>query len=686
MESISEIIELINLNFLEKAKKKILLQLKKNNDNFNLINILCVILLKQKKYYEAINYYKKIINSKFINHSFFNNLASAYLGLEDYNNAIVYLTKAIKIKIDYYQAYNNLGIAYSRLDNFKKAIESYEQSIKIKNDYSDAHNNLGLTYQKIENFEKSINCYNNAIKFDEKFLDAYLNRGTVFLIIDKYKHAFSDFKKALILKPDCKEALIKIGDVLIKDKKILEALVNYKKAYDIDPDSIGLLGKIIHAKLTICEWSNYNKLRDEINKKISSKKDVISPSQNIYINDDLRIQQQLLATNLEKLNKKKYPSAEIKFSLKKNKKIKIAYFSTDFKTHAVSYLIKDLFKLHNKEEFEIYGFYIEDFIDDVNKELTKYFDQFFFVKNLTSLEIVNKCKDLNLDIIIDLNGHTDNHRIEVFSYKPAPLIINYLGYPGTSGLWYYDYIIADKNLIPENFINFYSEKIIFMPNCYQINSYIKIENKFSKKDFGIPENSFVFSCFNNLNKFTPNIFKIWMDILKEVKNSIIWFISEDNLAKKNLQTLANLNNINVERLVFSSSLPKSKHLNRYLYTNLFLDNFPYNAHTTASDCLRLGTPLITLSGNMFQSRVSASLLKTLQMDELITYTEEEYKNLAIEIGNNNKKYIQIKNKLRKNLLESNLFNPKIYTKNFEKALKLIYEKYESKNTIDHIII
>jgi len=177
-----------------------------------------------------------------------------------------------------------------------------------------------------------------------------------------------------------------------------------------------------------------------------------------------------------------------------------------------------------------------------------------------------------------------------------------------------------------------------------------------------------------------------MDILKEVKNSIIWFISEDNLAKKNLQTLANLNNINVERLVFSSSLPKSKHLNRYLYTNLFLDNFPYNAHTTASDCLRLGTPLITLSGNMFQSRVSASLLKTLQMDELITYTEEEYKNLAIEIGNNNKKYIQIKNKLRKNLLESNLFNPKIYTKNFEKALKLIYEKYESKNTIDHIII
>jgi predicted O-linked N-acetylglucosamine transferase (SPINDLY family) len=558
--------------------------------------------------------------------------------------------------------------------------------LKIKNDYSDTYNNLGLTYLKIKNYEKSISSFDNAIKFDKKFLDAFVNRGTVYLILGKYKEAYLDFEKALFLKPDCKEAIIKMGDILFKNKKIPEALIHYKNAYNISQDSVGLLGKIIHSKMSICDWSDYDELKNQIKIKILSRKDVIRPHINLYINDDHKIQKKLLNTNLKILNEKNFFNNKTKIFFKKNKKIKLGYFSTDFKTHAVSYLIKDLFKFHNKDEFEIYAFYIDDFIDETNEELVKYFDQFFFVKNYTTSEIVKKCKDLNLDIIIDLNGHSDNHRVEIFAFKPAPIIINFLGYPGTSGLWYYDYLVADKNLIPNKFIDYYSEKLIFMPDCHQINSDIKIEGQFSKKDFEIPENSFVFACFNNPNKFTPNIFKIWMDILKEIKNSVIWFISENNIIKKNLQTQAKANNIGIERLIFSNSLPKLKHLNRYLYTDLFLDNFPYNAHVTASDCLRLGTPLITLCGDMYQSRVAASLLKALQMDELITYTEMEYKNLIIEIASNKEKYASIKYKLKKNLLESNLFNSEIYTKNFEKNLKLIYEKFKSNRTIDHINI
>lgn len=686
MRDIGEILELINLNLLKEAKKKTLFYLNKDQNNFDLINILCIILIKQKKYQESVNYFKKIINSKFVNHSTLNNLGSAYLELKDYNHAIEYFTKAVKIKNDYYQAFNNLGIAYSRSDNFSKAIDAYEQSLKIKNDHSDTYNNLGLTYLKIKNFEKSINSFDNAIKFDKKFLDAFINRGTVYLTLGKYKEAYLDFEKALFLKPDCKEAIIKMGDILFKNKKIPEALTHYKNAYNISQDSVGLLGKIIHSKMSICDWSDYDELKNQIKIKILSQKDVIRPHINLYINDDHKIQKKLLNTNLKILNEKNFYNDKTKIFVKKNKKIRLGYFSTDFKTHAVSYLIKDLFKFHNKNEFEIYAFYIDDFIDEMNEELVKYFDQFFFVKNYTTSEIVKKCKDLNLDIIIDLNGHSDNHRIEIFAFKPAPIIINFLGYPGTSGLWYYDYLVADKNLIPNKFIDYYSEKLIFMPDCHQINSDIKIEGQFSKKDFEIPENSFVFACFNNPNKFTPSIFKIWMDILKEIKNSVIWLISENNIIKKNLQTQAKVNNIDIERLIFSNSLPKSKHLNRYRYTDLFLDNFPYNAHVTASDCLRSGTPLITLCGEMYQSRVGASLLKALQMDELITYTEMEYKNLTIEIASNKEKYASIKNKLKKNLLESNLFNSEIYTKNFEKNLKLIYEKFKSDRTINHINI
>ena len=686
MKNINEIIELINLNLLEEAKKQVLLSLKKNKESFDLINILCVILLKQKNYYQAINYFEKIINLKFINHATLNNLASAYLGLEDYNNAIKYLTKAIKIKNDYFQAYNNLGIAYSKLENFNKAIESYKQCLKIQNDYSDAHNNLGLTYQKIEDFDQSINSFNSAIKFNEKYLDAYINRGIVFLTLFKLNDAFLDFKKALILKPDCIEALINIADILTTNKKITEALVYYKKAYSISPNSIGLLGKILHAKMNICQWDDYDEIKNEINEKIILNKDVIKPFQNLYINDNFKIQNKVLRNNLKEINKKNFFQIKSNLYQEKNKKIRIGYFSTDFRAHAVSHLIEDLFKLHNRDEFEIYAFYIGDIIDETNKRLVKYFNQFFFVKNYKTLDIVQKCKNLNLDIIIDLNGFTDYHRINIFSYKPAPLIVSYLGYPGTTGLCYYDYIIADPILIPKNFINFYSEKIIFMPDCYQINSNIIIEDKFSKKDFGILENHFIFCCFNNPKKFTPNIFKIWMDILKKTTKTIIWFMTEDQLVEKNLQDQAKINNIDPSRLIFSKKEKEvSRHLNRYLHANLFLDNFPYNAHTTASDCLRVGTPLITLCGEMFHSRVSASLLKTLKMDELITNTELEYKNLAIEMANNKEKYIMIKNKLKKNLLESNLYKPEVYTKNFEKSLRLIYDKLRTNGTIEHVI-
>ena len=685
MKNINEIIELINLNLLEEAKKQVLLSLKKDKESFDLINILCVILLKQKNYYQAINYFEKIINSKLINHATLNNLASAYLGLEDYNNAIKYLTKAIKIKNDYFQAYNNLGIAYSKLENFNKAIESYKQCLKIQNDYSDAYNNLGLTYQKIEDFDQSINSFNDAIKFNDKFLDAIINRAKVFFILTKYKEAFLDFQRALILKPDCKESLISAGDIHVRLKKIPQAIIFYKKAYDIDPNSIGLLGKIIHAKMSLCDWNDYADLKNLINKKVILGIDIISPSQNLYINDDFEIHKKVLNTSLKKISKNKFADIESK-SNSKSKKIKIGYFSTDFKTHAVSYLIEDLFKFHNKDEFEIYGFYIEEFVDKKTEELMKYFDQFYFVKNLKTLEIVEKCKNLNIDIIVDLNGHTGNLRLEIFQYKPAPLIINFLGYPGTSGLCCYDYLIADKNLIPQNYVNYYSEKIIYMPDCYQINSNIKIENKFSKKDFGIPEDCFIFSCFNGPHKFTPDIFSTWMDILEKTKKSVIWFISDNNIIRENLQKQAKIKNIDIKRLIFSNSLPKPQHLKRYLYTDLFLDNFPYNAHTTASDCLRFGTPLITLCGEMFQSRVSASLLKTLQMDELITHSQLEYKNLAIEIANNKEKYIVIKNKLEKNLLKSNLFKPEVYTKNFEKALKLIDDKFRNYKSTNHIVI
>ena len=311
-------------------------------------------------------------------------------------------------------------------------------------------------------------------------------------------------------------------------------------------------------------------------------------------------------------------------------------------------------------------------IDDTwSQKIKRYFNKFYDISKLSTKEILDIVYENNLQIAVNLTGHTLNAKDDIFYHQVAPIQINYLGYPGTLGSKIYNYIIADKIVLPKEFENNYSEEILYLPNCYmpnQANREISKKN-FQRKDFNLPKNDFVFGCFNNSYKITPDIFSCWMKILKKTENSVLWLLQEDNVGKKNIEKEAIKNDVNPKRIIFADRVSSEDHLKRIGFIDLFLDTFPYNAHTTAGEAIRMGVPVLTKIGKSFASRVASSLLKNVGLEELITNNDDDYIKIAIKIATDKKKLWSLKNHLNKNDNTEKLFNSKKFTKDLEKIYK-----------------
>jgi predicted O-linked N-acetylglucosamine transferase (SPINDLY family) len=372
----------------------------------------------------------------------------------------------------------------------------------------------------------------------------------------------------------------------------------------------------------------------------------------------------------------------------RRQKIRIGYFSADFKNHPVAFLIAELFELHDRRQFELVGFSFVMANDEMRKRLVKSFDQFIEVGRKSDIEVAQLCRSFDVDIAVDLTGLTQDARTGIFAHRAAPIQVNYLGYPGTMGAEYIDYIIADKILISPEFQSCYSEKVVYLPNSYQVNDRKRVisEKIFTRQELGLPVNGFVFCCFNNNYKILPQTFEGWMRTLKSVEDSVLWLLQDNLWAAQNLKKEAQNQGIDAQRLVFAERMPLPDHLARHRLADLFLDTFPYNAHTTTSDALWAGLPVLTLIGQSFASRVAASLLNTIGLPELIANTQEEYEALAIELALNTKRLADIKLKLAKNRLSTPLFNTPLFTKNLEAAYIQMYERHHSGLEPDHISI
>ncbi len=628
-------------------------------------------LHQSNKIKEAQKLYKKLTAHNKNNFQLFFLLGTSFLQTKNYSEAINYLESSIKINPNFEDAYNNVGIALAEKKNYQKAIYNYDKALKLKPNFFHALLNKGIALKNIHQYENAIKFLNLAKDIDPKKPEIYNTLGNVFKEQAYYDKAIKSYDMAIKISSDYADAYNNKGIVLNLMEKYEESFQNYKMALSINPDNDYILGGVIHSKMHLCDWQNLENSIFNLKNKIIDKNLVAGPFILLSIFDDLKIQK-LNAENHIKKNFHEYKLSNIKpSSLKNNKNIRIGYYSGEFHKHPCLLLMKDIYKYHDKSRFEIYAFSYgpNPRSNPLRDEVKPYFKTFFDISQKSDEEIINLSKDLNIDIAVNLTGLANYERTSMFAKRVAPIQLNYLGFPGTMGAKFMDYIIADNLIIPDKMKKYYTEKVIYLPNCYQPNTNklldTSIKKKINRKNLGLPENGMVFCCFNNHYKITPYIFNAWMNILKKVDKSVMWIYVDKKYAQENLRKEAIVRNVDPNRIRFAQKENIENHLVRMKFADLFLDTWPYNAHTTASDSIRMGLPLLTLMGNSFASRVASSLLNTINVPELITTKIDDYENLAIKLGNDKSKLDEIKNKIKTNSKKSSLYDSKKFTKNLE---------------------
>ena len=621
---------------IENAQSIYLQLLKKNSKNSNLLFLLGTTYVQQKNYQEG----KKYLNISIkINSNFpqsYNSRGIIFANEGEYQNAIKDYDKALSLKQDYFDANLNKAVALKNISAFKKSIKHLEICIKLKPNDPRIYNNLGNLCKDLKKYNTAKKYYSEALRLDKNFAEAYNNRGELLQL------HFGEFEKAI---------------------------QDYDSAIKINKELHYIHGNRLHAKMALHDWNNYNEELEIIKKEIRNKKKTIYPFEHMSLIDDPEQQKKITELYLGNNN---LISSKQRIKSKINKII-IGYFSAEFHNHPVMHLMLDVFKNHNKSKFKIYGFSIGHTKDEWTEKVKKNFDKFIDVSELSDVQVKSIGKKLKLDIAINLTGHTFNARNSIFFNQIAPRQVNYLGYPGTMGSKYFDYIIADKIVIPEENKKYFSEKVIYLPNCYQANQKkIEISNKnLNKNDLGLPQDKFVFGCFNNSYKITPIIFKSWMNILKNCESSVLWLLQNQKLGRQNLLKEAGKQGINKERIIFAERLPLKEHLKRLGFIDLFLDTFPYNAHTTASEAIRAGVPILTLRGKSFPSRVASSILTNVGLEKLIVTNLEDYETKAISLAKNYKEIESLKKHLAQDKNLSKLFDNKAFTEDLEKIYKKI---------------
>ena len=630
----------------------------------------------------------KILNESYPNVPLlFNILGACYQAQGKLKDSVKMFETATKIKPDYAEAHFNLGVVLKTQGQLENAIESYKKAIYLVPNYPAAHNNLGNAYKDLNQLDDAVDSYQKALTFKPDFVEVYNNLGLVMFKIGDFFQAEKSYRKAISIKSNYYDPYFNLGNLLRDINRRKEALICYQQARKIKPDANFIIGNLIHTKMHLCQWDDLKIQIDEVLNGIMNGRKVIGPfALSAIIDSPLHV---LKATEIYVNHK--YPRNNLFPELNLNlnqKKIRLGYFSGDFNNHPVSTLTAELYEIHNRDKFEVHAFsFGENTNDFMNMRIRSAVDQFHEVELFSDQEIVKLSRSLKIDIAIDLAGFTQGSRTGIFAMLAAPLQISYIGYLGTMGADYYDYLIADKIIIPTEKQRFYKEKIIYLPHFQANDSKEKYNSDiFVREDFGLPDDSFVYCCFNNTYKITPETFDTWARILKKVKNSILMVFASNNVAENNLKKEIILRGINENRLFFGGQLPRSKYLARFKLADLFLDTNPYNAGTTASDALRVGLPVLTCKGESFASRMCASILKAANLDELITKSHLEYELLAIELANNPSKLMKIKNNLSNNIASSPLFKTNEFIKSLELAYKLIYERRHEGLKPDHVFV
>jgi protein O-GlcNAc transferase len=656
-----------------------------NPDYPDTLNNIGIVLYELGELNEAIKSYDKAISIEPEYAEAFNNLGTVYKDQGKFDDAVKSYEKAIKIEPEYVDAFNNLGVIFKSVGRLNEAIKSYNQALFLNPDNPDTLNNLGNAQSELELLDESILSFKRAIKIKPDFVDAYNNLGISYFKLDLLDDAYQSIEEGLIYKSDDAQAYITKGRILSKQNKLEKALENFEIACSINAELKFGLGNILQTKMRLCHWQDLSSMLNDLVKKIENNKEVILPFDLLSLIDDpeLQYKSSKIYANFE------YPSNNILPPIKKyakHEKIKIGYFSADFKDHPVATLTAELYELHDRSQFEIHAFsFGPDTNDEMNLRIKDGVDYFHEVQHKSEEDIALLARSIEVDIAVDLSGFTAGCRTKIFSMRAAPLQLSYIGLLASMGAEYYDYLVAGEGMIPEENQKFFSEKIVYLPS-YQVNDSKETlpDITFSRKDFGLPEDGFVFCCFNNTYKITPTTFDSWARILDKVEGSVLMIYVNNEFSKNNLTKEIILRGVDPKRLIFGDNLPRPEYLARYRVADLFLDTAPYNAGTTASDALRMGLPVLTYRGNSFNSREASGVISALHLPELITDSQQDYESMAVELANNPLKLKKITDKLIINLKTAPLYDTQLFTKNLESAYKTMYERHHQGLQPEHI--
>jgi protein O-GlcNAc transferase len=603
--------------------------------------------------------------------------AAALFKLRRLPESLQRFDKLLAVQPDHLVGINERGSVLAEMKEYEKALIAFQKALGFDPKFADAHLNIGNLFGELSRNEEAKSSLEKALALNPRLARAWSGLGIILHKSKLFDEALAAFEKALALDPHLAEAWLGRGNVFWNLKQYDNALTAYDRALSLSPDLKHATGGRLHAKMHLCDWV---KIEGEIQHVLSAVRDrkaVSEPFNLLSIPSSSADQLQCA---------KSFVSDQRSFSalcreIYSHDRIRVAYLSADFRNHAVAYLVTGLFEHHDKSRFEITGISFGPAEDStLRRRLETAFEHFIDTEDKTDEDIANLIRYHEIDIAVDLMGHTQNSRLGILARRPAPIQVQYIGYAGTLGTDYMDYILADSTVVPEEHRPFFTEQVVWLPDSYLVSDDRRAISPHTpmRHECGLPEDAFVFCSFNNSYKITPVIFELWMRVLRAIPKSVLWLSQANAIATANLRREVERHGVSPQRLIFAPRVSdNADHLARQRQADLFLDTLPYNAHTTASDALWAGVPVLTCLGETFAGRVAASLLRAIGLPELVTTSLADYETLALKLAREPPFLAAIKAKLACNRETYPLFDTARFTRHIEAAYTTMWQRYQS---------
>jgi protein O-GlcNAc transferase len=597
---------------------------------------------------------------------------------EDYDEAVASFRRALQLKPNFAEAYRGLGGALLEQRDFEGAAASFHRTIELEPDASEAYFGLGNALLRCNRSHEAEMSYRRAIGLKSDFAEAHYGLGSALLRLDRAPEAIASICRAIELKSDFAEAHCALGEALSKLGRLESAAASFRHAWEIKPEAGQALAKSVLLQRRMCDWHESFPSERALIKAAGADESSAMAFVSLVVADDPAMQL-AIARECNRALVHSNRSAIWQGHVYKHERIRLAYLSSDFKEHPVAQLMENLFENHDRTRFELYGISLERHSASATyRRLARVFDAFVDVSELSDFEAASRIRSAEIDIAIDLNGYTEDARPRILGHRAAPIQVNYLGYAGTTGADFMDYVIVDPFVVPPEQQSNFSERLVHLPDCYLVsNTRQEVAARTpSRGECGLPVNGFVFCCLSNDYKLTPEFFDIWMRLLKSVPESVLWLRAPAAAAIDNLRREATTRGVSAERLIFAPRVDLADYFARYRLADLFLDTLPYNAHSTAMDALWMGLPVLTCAGRSFAARVAGSLLHAVGLPELVTLNLADYESAALSLAQQPAALADIKEKLARNRLRMPLFNAGRYRHHIEAAYACMWSIWQ----------